>query len=53
MDRLDGSIDSSQMVIHTLLKQLKVEVDFSGTNADDDDVKLVQIQTADDRGMLM
>ncbi|XP_065078404.1 uncharacterized protein LOC135701514 [Ochlerotatus camptorhynchus] len=56
MDRLDGHIESSQVVIHTLLKQLNVEAVFSGTGDDDNDddvVKLVQIQTADDRGMLI
>ncbi|XP_062551492.1 uncharacterized protein LOC134216657 [Armigeres subalbatus] len=55
MDRLDGSIESSQIIIETLLQQLNLG-DPRWWNVKDGDattVQLVRIQTADDRGLLI
>lgn len=55
MDRLDGNIESSQVLIHTLLQQLNLGDPRRTSVVEDAEatVQLVRIQTTDDRGMLM
>ncbi|EJY57356.1 AAEL017069-PA [Aedes aegypti] len=55
MDRLDGNIESSQVLIHTLLQQLNLGDPRRTSVVEDAEatVQLVRIQTTDDRGMLI